>query len=120
MDALADLRLMDIREVMTPRVDVTALTIPVHADDIARAVRTSGHSCFPVVHRDLDDLIGVLFVNDIFRTGQVGPSARDATDPSPLEISRKSAPALCPPRVARRARGSRRHAAAPAGLRHRG
>jgi magnesium and cobalt transporter len=89
MDALADLRLMDIREVMTPRVDVTALTIPVHADDIARAVRISGHSGFPVVHGDLDDLIGVLFVNDIFRTGQTSPSARDATDPSPLEISRK-------------------------------
>jgi CBS domain containing-hemolysin-like protein len=80
---------MDVREVMTPRVDVTYLTIPVQADDIARAVRTSGHSCFPVVHDDLDDLIGILFVNDIFRTGKDGPLARDATDPSPLEISRK-------------------------------
>jgi CBS domain containing-hemolysin-like protein len=80
---------MDVREVMTPRVDVTFLTIPVQADDIARAVRTSGHSCFPVVHDDLDDLIGILFVNDIFRTGPGGPLTRDATDPSPLEISRK-------------------------------
>ena len=122
-DALADLRDMDVREVMTPRVDVTFLTIPVQADDIARAVRTSGHSCFPVVHDDLDDLIGILFVNDIFRTGGrrgrpggvegtttrwggaarpagtgradesggwgEGPRDRDATDPSPLEISRK-------------------------------
>jgi magnesium and cobalt transporter len=89
IEALGDLRDMDVREVMTPRVDVTYLTIPVHADDIARAVRTSGHSCFPVVHDDLDDLIGILFVNDIFRTGQEAPLARDATDPSPLEISRK-------------------------------
>jgi len=89
IEALADLRDMDVREVMTPRVDVTYLTIPVQADDIARAVRTSGHSCFPVVHDDLDDLIGILFVNDIFRTGKEGPLARDATDPSPLEISRK-------------------------------
>jgi CBS domain containing-hemolysin-like protein len=89
LDALSDLRDMDVREVMTPRVDVTFLTIPVQADDIARAVRTSGHSCFPVVHDDLDDLIGILFVNDIFRTGKDGPLARDATDPSPLEISRK-------------------------------
>jgi len=90
---------MDVREVMTPRVDVTYLTIPVHADDIARAVRTSGHSCFPVVHDDLDDLIGILFVNDIFRTGGRAETRadangdesrdRDATDPSPLEISRK-------------------------------
>jgi CBS domain containing-hemolysin-like protein len=89
IEALSDLRDMDVREVMTPRVDVTFLTIPVHADDIARAVRISGHSCFPVVHDDLDDLIGILFVNDIFRTGKEGPLTRDATDPSPLEISRK-------------------------------
>jgi CBS domain containing-hemolysin-like protein len=94
---------MDVREVMTPRVDVTYLTIPVHAEDVGRAVRTTGHSCFPVVHDDLDDLIGILFVNDIFRTGGRGPGPaatggpspgeRDATDPSPLEISRKVRPA---------------------------
>jgi CBS domain containing-hemolysin-like protein len=95
LDALADLRDMDVREVMTPRVDVTYLTIPVHAEDIAQAVRTTGHSCFPVVHDDLDDLIGILFVNDIFRTNRPGSRTegaeepRDATDPSPLEISRK-------------------------------
>jgi magnesium and cobalt transporter len=95
LEALADLRDMDVREVMTPRVDVTFLTIPVQAEDVAQAVRTSGHSCFPVVHDDLDDLIGILFVNDIFRTNrpgshsQGGEEARDATDPSPLEISRK-------------------------------
>jgi magnesium and cobalt transporter len=89
LEALADLRDMDIREVMTPRVDVTYLTIPVQADDIARAVRTSGHSCFPVVHDDLDDLIGILFVNDIFRTGAEGPENGEATAPSPLEISRR-------------------------------
>jgi magnesium and cobalt transporter len=100
LEALADLRDMDVREVMTPRVDVTFLTIPVHAEDVARAVRTTGHSCFPVVHDDLDDLIGILFVNDIFRTGGRGPGPpgdagvassgeRDTTDPSPMEISRK-------------------------------
>jgi magnesium and cobalt transporter len=94
-EALADLRDMDVREVMTPRVDVMYLTIPVHAEDIARAVRTSGHSCFPVVYDDLDDLVGILFVNDIFRTGDGrrrdanGSGGRDATDPSPIEISRK-------------------------------
>ncbi|HUC05891.1 MAG TPA: CBS domain-containing protein, partial [Acidimicrobiales bacterium] len=91
--ALADLRETDVREVMTPRVDVTSLTIPVGAEDIARAVRTTGHSCFPVVHDDLDDLIGILFVNDIFRTNRPGSRTGDepgsATDPSPLEISRK-------------------------------
>jgi CBS domain containing-hemolysin-like protein len=67
-EALADLRDMDVREVMTPRADVAALTIPVTADDVAQAVRESGHSCFPVVNDDLDDLVGILFVNDLFRS----------------------------------------------------
>lgn len=102
---------------MTPRVDVVHLTIPVHEEDIARAVRESSHSVFPVVHDDLDDLVGILFLNDLFRTrrpgrtkgprrggpgaeGGVGKGAEgDETTnqegdgvsrgPSPLEISRR-------------------------------
>jgi CBS domain containing-hemolysin-like protein len=91
LEALRDLRDRDVREVMTPRVDVVALTIPVQAEDVARAVRESGHSCFPVVHDDLDDLVGVLFVNDLFRTGRRRNGNPDGAreDPSPLEISRR-------------------------------
>jgi magnesium and cobalt transporter len=79
---------MEVREVMTPRVDVVALTIPVTADDVIEAVRESGHSCFPVVADDLDDLVGVLFVNDLFRAAP-RRSAGDLSDRSPLEISRR-------------------------------
>lgn len=68
VEALTDLREMDVREVMTPRTDVVALTIPVTAEDVARAVRESGHSAYPVVNGGLDDVVGVLYVNDLFRT----------------------------------------------------
>ncbi len=88
IDALADMRRMDVREVMTPRVDVTALRIPVEVEDIARAVRESGHSSFPVVHGDLDDLVGVLFVTDLFRSRR--PSTSEPLPKlSPLDISRR-------------------------------
>jgi CBS domain containing-hemolysin-like protein len=87
-DALTDLRDIEVREVMTPRVNVTSLTIPVTADDVATAVRESGHSCFPVVHGDLDDIVGVLFVNDLFRTKR-GALSDQRDGPSPLEISRR-------------------------------
>jgi len=108
---------MDVREVMTPRVDVVSLTIPVHEEDIARAVRESSHGAFPVVHDDLDDLVGILFLNDLFRTrrpgrakgprsgcpgaeggdgeGTVGGETASQEDgggsrvPTPLEISRR-------------------------------
>ena len=69
VDALSDLRDTVVGEIMTPRVDVVALSIPVTADDVTRAIRESGHSCFPVYDDNLDDLIGVLFVNDLFRAG---------------------------------------------------
>ncbi|MHB1518059.1 MAG: hemolysin family protein [Acidimicrobiales bacterium] len=69
IEALGDLRDTVVREVMTPRVDVVALTIPVTVEGVAGAVRETGHSCFPVCGDSLDDLIGVLFVNDLFRAG---------------------------------------------------
>jgi len=69
IDALHDLHDTVVREVMTPRVDVVALSIPLTVDGVTRAVRESGHSCFPVCGDNLDDLIGVLFVNDLFRAG---------------------------------------------------
>lgn len=56
---------------MTPRVDVVALRAPVSADDVARAVKESGHSRFPVYEDDLDSLLGVLYVKDLFRSGDV-------------------------------------------------
>ncbi|HEY3943222.1 MAG TPA: hemolysin family protein [Acidimicrobiales bacterium] len=88
LEALSDLRQRDVREVMTPRVDVVALTIPVQAEDVARAVRESGHSCFPVIGDDLDDLVGVLFVNDFFRSGRLSePDGR--SEPTALDISRR-------------------------------
>ncbi|HXW32917.1 MAG TPA: hemolysin family protein [Acidimicrobiales bacterium] len=91
--ALADLRDTPVRELMTPRVDVVGLPIPVRAEDVARAVRQSGHGAFPVYHDDLDNLVGVLFVNDLIRAGwEIGrngspPPGREA--PSPVEISRR-------------------------------
>lgn len=88
MEALEDLRDMDVREVMTPRLDVVTLTIPVQAEDIARAVRESGHGTFPVVNGDLDEIVGVLHVTDLFRTGR--NVATDEVAPlRPIDISRR-------------------------------
>ena len=67
--ALVLLRETTAKEVMTPRVDVVALEMPVSMEDVAQAVRESGHSRFPVYAEDLDHLVGVLFVKDLFRMG---------------------------------------------------
>ncbi len=96
LSALEDLKDMEVREVMTPRADVVSLAIPVDSPTVARAVKQTGFLRFPVYDGDLDNLIGVLYVNDLFRAGwevggggdaEVGNGARSR--PSPLEISRR-------------------------------
>jgi CBS domain containing-hemolysin-like protein len=73
---------------MTPRVDVVALRLPVTPTAVADAVRDTGHSCFPVVVDDLDDVDGVLYVNDLFRSSTVKRGLGVAL-PSETEIARK-------------------------------
>jgi CBS domain containing-hemolysin-like protein len=80
LTALTTLRETTAREVMTPRVDVVALPLPVSSENIAQAVRESGHSRFPVYSEDLDHLAGVLFVKDIFRMNET---------PTPDAIARR-------------------------------
>lgn len=95
------------REVMTPRVDVVALAAPVTAGDVARAVRESGHSRFPVYEDDLDHLVGILFVKDLFRSnwkelfGDGDPVVATGDEPMPqsaadVPIRRLRKPFLVP------------------------
>ena len=85
IDQLSEL---ELRDVMTPRVDVAFLATPVTPEAIAEAVRDTGHSCFPVVNGDLDEVEGVLFVNDLFRSTTV-KRAIGVSLPTTEEIARK-------------------------------
>ena len=85
VDQLSEL---ELRDVMTPRVDVAFLTTPVTPEAIAEAVRDTGHSCFPVVIGDLDEVEGVLFVNDLFRS-TTAKRAIGVSLPTSDEIARK-------------------------------
>ena len=92
---LAALRDATVREVMTPRVDVVALPAPVRFGDVAAAVRRSGHSHFPVYEEDLDRLLGVIFLKDLFRH----PAPELGSDITAYELdvtTRVRAPELVP------------------------
>lgn len=79
---------LEVRDVMTPRVDVVYLETPVTPEAVAAAVRDTGHSCFPVVVGELDDVDGVLFVNDLFRSSAT-KRGLGATLPDATAIARK-------------------------------
>jgi len=74
IDALFDLADRPVRDVMTPRVDIVTLTVPVSMDEVRVAVAATGHSRYPVTRGDLDDLVGILFVKDLLqRTDGTSP-----------------------------------------------
>ncbi|MFD3922460.1 hemolysin family protein [Streptomyces sp. NPDC058595] len=51
--------------VMTPRVQVTALDVRATAEDVANATRATGLSRFPVYHDSLDTVVGVAHIKDV-------------------------------------------------------
>ncbi|MCB5909201.1 hemolysin family protein [Streptomyces pinistramenti] len=59
---LADLT---AENVMTPRVQVTALEVQATAEDVANATRTTGLSRFPVYRGSLDSVVGVAHIKDV-------------------------------------------------------
>jgi CBS domain containing-hemolysin-like protein len=88
-DRVDQLSALELRDIMTPRVDVAYLAVPVTPEAVAEAVRDTGHSCFPVVvGDDLDEVQGVLFVNDLFRSTTL-KRAIGVSLPDQREIARK-------------------------------
>jgi len=67
IDALFHLDDRSVREVMTPRLDIVTLSVPLTANAIRQAVSDTGHSRFPVTDGDLDDLIGIVHVKDLLQ-----------------------------------------------------
>lgn len=56
----------EIREVMVPRTEIHALSDKASLDEIYNEFRLSGYSRLPVYSEQLDNIIGILFVKDIF------------------------------------------------------
>lgn len=70
-----------VRDVMTPRVDIHTLAQPVTVEDVRAAVNATGHSRFPVIADDLDQLVGVLYVKDLFRASTTADITRMTRTP---------------------------------------
>ncbi|MFI1393910.1 hemolysin family protein [Streptomyces sp. NPDC020681] len=51
--------------VMTPRVQVTALEVHTTAEDVANATRATGLSRFPVYRGSLDSVVGIAHIKDV-------------------------------------------------------
>ena len=71
---------MTVGDILTPRVDMTAVAIDDDIDAIARAFEESGYSRLPVYQDSVDDIIGILHEKD-FYTRKEGVSIRELMTP---------------------------------------
>ncbi|ANW21270.1 hemolysin family protein [Streptomyces clavuligerus] len=82
--------------VMTPRVQVTALEASATAEDVANATRATGLSRFPVYRGNLDTVVGIAHVKDVLaipaedrlRTGVAGVLREPVLVPESLTVDR--------------------------------
>ncbi|MGE5400720.1 MAG: hemolysin family protein [Ignavibacteriales bacterium] len=62
---LVSFRTITVREVMTPRVDMTAVPDDTDFDELMKVITESGHSRIPLYHTNLDDIIGIIYAKDL-------------------------------------------------------
>ena len=55
---------LEVREILTPRVDIVAVEDTSSMEEVARVFAESGYSRLPVYHEDIDDVVGVLLEKD--------------------------------------------------------
>jgi len=65
------------REVMIPRSQVTAIGIDQAPEDYLPVIFETGHSRYPVIGENLDEVLGVLLVKDLLPLLQINDGERD-------------------------------------------
>ena len=57
---------LEVDDILTPRVDETAVALDDSLEEIAAAFRESGHSRLPVYGEDIDEVVGILHQKDFY------------------------------------------------------
>ena len=63
-----DFRESKVSEVMTPRTDISAISNTESLEKVLHTFIDSGHSKLPVFEKDLDNIIGVVYLYDLFHS----------------------------------------------------
>ena len=74
-----------VREIMTPRTDVTAVSTEASFGDVMRLVGKSGYSRIPLFDGTLDRIVGVIYAKDLLafvQNGNVTPNLVDVARPA--------------------------------------
>jgi gliding motility-associated protein GldE len=56
-----------VREIMTPRVDISAVGVDTTFDELIATITESGHSRIPLYSNSLDEIIGIIYAKDVLQ-----------------------------------------------------
>jgi CBS domain containing-hemolysin-like protein len=85
MRGVLDLSDQTVRELMSPRTDITAVSTDASIGDVLRVVNESGFSRIPLYEDDIDHVIGVVYAKDLlayFLSGDVRPQLQSIARPA--------------------------------------
>jgi len=86
---------MTVGDVMTPRVDITAIELSTPIEAVVAAFAESEHSRLPVYRETLDDPVGVVHLKDVFKW--LADPAKQAVSPAPALSRLKRDTLFVPP-----------------------
>lgn len=82
-----------VREVMTPRPDISASSSKSSLDEVRQVIIESGHSRIPIYETTLDNVLGVIFAKDLLKTSDK-TSIKDIIRPATFIPETKKVPEL--------------------------
>jgi len=62
---LVEFKLLSVREVMTPRVDIDAIPEDAKYEEVIKTITESGHSRIPLYEENLDNVLGIIYAKDL-------------------------------------------------------
>ena len=65
IQSIVDFKDVTAREVMTPRVDITAVSVDTDIEELMKVITESGHSRIPLYENNLDNIIGIIYAKDL-------------------------------------------------------
>ncbi|MGE5499924.1 MAG: hemolysin family protein, partial [Syntrophothermus sp.] len=79
---LVSFRTISVREIMTPRVDIVAVSDDSEFDEMLNIITESGHSRIPLYHSNLDEITGIIYTKDLL------PYLKDGAGKEKLQLSK--------------------------------
>lgn len=86
-----------VRELMSPRIDITAVSTDASLNDVLRVISQSGFSRIPLYRTSIDHIIGVLYAKDLLaylHSGELRPNLEQIARPPYFVPETKSADEL--------------------------